>query len=301
MTLAPPDTEAFLRREYPFTDTDFTAIAAYAQTHFGINLPASKRQLVYSRLAKRLRALQLPDFATYIARLGSPVGQAEHTELLAALATNTTHFFRERHHFDLLEKEVLPPAIARLKAGQGRLRIWSAGCSTGQEPYSLAMTVLTAMPDAARHDVRILATDIVPAIADRARAARYSEEEMQSLPDPYRKRFVETLPDGGLTFTAEVRGLVRFGILNLIEPLPFRGPFDAIFCRNVAIYFDKDVQAQVWQTLASVLAPEGYLFIGHSERLGGPVEAAFKSCGITTYRHIAGARSDRAESARRSA
>lgn len=301
MTLGSPDTETYVRRDYPFTERDFSAIAAYSEKHFGINLPDSKRQLVYSRLAKRLRALNLPDFASYIARLSGPQAAEEHTPLLEALATNTTHFFREKHHFETLGAEVLPPVIERVRKGQGRLRLWSSACSTGQEPYSMAMTVLTAMPDAPRYDVRILATDIVPAIADKARAALYNEEEMQSLPQEYRNRFVEQAQNGAYTFSAEVRRLVSFGVLNLIEPLPFKGPFDAVFCRNVAIYFDKTVQAQVWQTLASVLAPGGYLFIGHSERLGGPVESDFKSCGITTYRHNDDTGNGHPESRRRSA
>lgn len=301
MTQSAPFIEAILRREYAFTDRDFATIAGYAEEHFGINLSLSKRQLVYSRLARRLRVLGLPDFASYVARLQGPAGADEHTELLGALATNTTHFFREKHHFETLANEVLPPAVEAARSGRKRLRIWSAGCSTGQEPYSLAMTVLQAMPDAARHDVRILATDIVPAIVNRAEAAVYTEEEIASLPEEQRRRFVESTSDGGYTFSDEVRNLVTFGVVNLIEPLPFKGPFDAVFCRNVAIYFDKPVQVHVWSMLASVLAPEGYLFIGHSERLGGPVEGSFRSCGITTYRQTEASGQGHAEPRRRTA
>lgn len=286
MTQIAPDTDGFLRGEFPFTDKDFAAISGYAQRHFGICLPETKKQLVYSRLARRLRRLGLRDFKSYIALLEGPRASQEHTELLSALATNTTHFFREQHHFDTLATEVLPRAAAASRSGPARIRLWSAGCSTGQEPYSLAMTVLDALPDVARHDVKILATDIVPSVVARARTARYSAEEIASIPEDRRSRFVEETADGSFTFVPEVRRLVTFGELNLIEPLPFKGPFDAVFCRNVAIYFDKSVQAHVWSNLASVLAPEGYLFIGHSERLSGPVEQDFKSSGITTYRNV---------------
>lgn len=274
------------RHEYRFTDDDFEAIARYASRHFGINLPSTKRQLVYSRLVRRIRALGLPDFKSYVALLDKPEAQDEHPEILAALATNTTHFFRERHHFDLLEETVLPPLLAAARNGR-RVRLWSSASSTGQEPFSLAMTVLRLMPEASRYDIRILATDIVPAIVDRAKSARFSDEELSSLSADQRSRFLQPSPDepGLSVMVPEVRALVSFGVLNLIEPLPMKGPFDVIFCRNVAIYFDRPTQQAVWQALASVLHPEGHLFIGHSERITGPVEQSFRSCGITTYQH----------------
>src|SRR5262245_34097413 len=142
--------------EYLFTAADFKTVAAMLHADAGIHLPPAKATLVYSRLAKRVRALRLSDFAAYCELVGGPEGQEERRNMLAALTTNVTRFFREPHHFDLLRRQVLEPLAASARAG-ARVRLWSAGCSTGQEPYSMAMTLLSVLPDAPRLDVRILA------------------------------------------------------------------------------------------------------------------------------------------------
>jgi chemotaxis protein methyltransferase CheR len=275
-----------LTPSYPFSAADFATIARIAHAEFGLHLTEQKRDLVYSRLTKRLRALGLRDFAAYCALLDSPRGEAERTELLSALTTNVTHFFRENHHFATLRDEALPRLVAAARKGE-RIRLWSAGCSAGPEPYSMAMTILEAYPDAANLDLLILATDIDPQILDRAQEGRYTTEELANVPVAMRHKFFEKPGPNETTQRAgaALRALIRFRSLNLIADWPMRGPFDVIFCRNVAIYFDKSTQSQLWSRFADHLKPEGWLFVGHSERLQGPAADTLVSCGVTTYRH----------------
>jgi chemotaxis protein methyltransferase CheR len=268
---------------YAFTDEDFALIARRAQAEFGLHLTAAKKDLVYSRLSKRLRHLNLGDFRSYCRLLEAPGGEAERIEMLSALTTNVTHFFREEHHFKTLREQVLPPLIAAARAGR-RVRLWSAGCSAGQEPYSLAFTVLDAFPEAARHDLRILATDVDPAILARAREGVYDLDEAKSLPEALRAQHVRDLGRGRFALGDKARQLITYAELNLMHDWPMRGPFDVIFCRNVAIYFDKETQSRLWQRFAQILAPEGVLFIGHSERVSGPAAGQLAVTGVTTYR-----------------
>lgn len=269
--------------ELPFTTRDFERIAAFAYREFGLSLQASKKELVYSRLIKRLRALGLTGFQPYCDLLDSPEGKDEHEAIVSALTTNVTHFFRESHHFDLLANLAVKPRLQALRAGE-RLRIWSAGCSAGMEPYSIAMTLLDALPEAAQLNIRILATDVDPAILARAREARFSADEVRPIPDRMKSWALGPAEADGHRIAPKVTQMVRFAELNLMQDWPVRGPFDAIFCRNVAIYFDKPTQARLWQRFAGLLAPGGLLFIGHSERLGGPAEPSFTSVGTTAYR-----------------
>ena len=273
--------------ELPFTDDDFRVIAHLARRSFGLSLQETKKPLIYSRLARRIRALRLGSFRAYCALLESPAGAEEQLTLLSALTTNVTQFFRERHHFDLLRETVLPPLIERARAG-GRVRLWSAGCSSGEEPYSLAMTILDLCPGADRLDLKVLATDIDPVILDRARRGAYLLPEIEGIPPGFRETFLKAVPhdDGLVEIVAPARGLVAFGLINLIGDWPVRGPFDVIVCRNVAIYFDKPTQARLWQRFGGLLAPGGHLIIGHSERVAGPATAVFKSAGITAYRKL---------------
>lgn len=274
------------RGDTPFTDADFARIARRAHADFGLHLPETKKDLVYSRLAKRLRQLGLRDFHSYCGLLDGADGEAERAHMLSALTTNVTHFFREVHHFKLLREQVLPPLIKTAREG-GRVRIWSAGCSAGQEPYSLAFTVLDLCPEAGKLDLRILATDVDPQILLQAEAGLYPAEDLNTLPDMAR-RYIAPVT-GGFTIADRARDLVRFGKLNLIEDWPMRGPFDVIFCRNVAIYFDKDTQSRLWTRFAGLLPDGGYLFIGHSERVSGPADTVLHSTGVTAYRKRAAA------------
>ncbi|MBS0124957.1 CheR family methyltransferase [Thetidibacter halocola] len=273
------------REDIPFTDADFQMLAGLARREFGLDLAASKKPLVYSRLSRRVKARGLVSFADYLALVTTKGENEERLALISALTTNVTSFFREKHHFETLTTVCLRQARAKLDAG-GRFRIWSAGCSTGQEPYSIAMTILAAWPDALRRDVRVLATDIDPIVVDRARQGIYSGQDAEALgKDPYRK-WIRDSDDGTVSITDEPRALITFAELNLMDPWPFKGPFDAIFCRNVAIYFDQPTQQALWQRFAGLLTETGNLFIGHSERISGPAETSLQACGVTSYRKV---------------
>ncbi|MFA8386197.1 MAG: CheR family methyltransferase [Pelagibaca sp.] len=266
------------------SQADFDRIASRVQDDYGIQLPQAKKDLVYSRLLRRVRLLGLADFGAYCDHVESAAGLPERTEMLSALTTNVTHFFRERHHFDLLSSLVLPPLIEAARRGS-RVRLWSAGCSSGQEPYSLALTVLSLCPDAARFDIRILATDIDPKMIARGQDALYPTAERTAIGEPLVSRFTEAEPMGnGFRISQAARALVTFAPLNLIGDWPIRGPFDVIFCRNVAIYFSNGIQERLWQRFAGIMRPGAHLFIGHSERIIGPAEARLQNVGITAYR-----------------
>ncbi|WP_305971074.1 MULTISPECIES: protein-glutamate O-methyltransferase CheR [unclassified Mameliella] len=278
MTSSPPG--AFTR-DIPFSDADFRAIARLAQERFGLSLAESKKPLVYSRLSRRLKSRQVGNFTDYLALLERSEEEAERLELISALTTNVTSFFREKHHFDALAEGL----AQRVTAGQ-RVRIWSAGCSSGQEPYSIAMTVLDTVPEAARADLRILATDIDPKIVRKARDGVYSAEDVAGIPAPMRGKWTKATNATGKTYgvTRALKDLITFNELNLMVDWPFRGPFDAIFCRNVAIYFDQETQRRLWQRFSAMLNPDGLLFIGHSERVTGPALQTLTAFGITSYR-----------------
>ena len=274
--------------EFLFTEGDFQNIAKMLHDDAGIHIPEAKATLVYSRLAKRLRSLGLASFREYCAILTEDGGRGagERQQMLAALTTNVTRFFREPHHFEHLKTKVLPPLLAAARTG-GRVRIWSAASSTGPEPWSIALTILSAMPDAAKFDVRILASDIDPNVVAEGRRGVYRNDAAEPIPADLRTRWMQrTNLDGELAWSAgeEMRTLVQFRELNLIGQWPMKGPFDAIFCRNVVIYFEEETQSRVWARFKPLLTPGGRLYIGHSERLSGPVASSFVSDGLTTYR-----------------
>lgn len=271
-------------RDIPFSDADFRAIADLARERFGLSLAESKKPLVYSRLARRLKSRQVMSFSDYLALLDRTEEEDERMELISALTTNVTSFFREDHHFKILKETLNENLAAKTRQG-GRLRVWSAGCSSGQEPYSIAMTLLEAIPEASVLDVRILATDIDPKIVTKARAGIYSAEEVAGIAPPLRKKWMKASDTDGKTYgvAKPLKSLITFNELNLMNDWPFRGPFDAIFCRNVAIYFAPDTQMKLWQRMSAMLSPGGLLFIGHSERVTGPAQEGLLGIGITSY------------------
>ena len=271
--------------EFAFTEGDFRKIAAMVHGDAGIALPDTKATLVYSRLAKRLRALGLSSFKDYCALVAGKDGLDERQKMLAALTTNVTRFFREPHHFEDLANKVLPPLLQRARGG-GRVRLWSAACSSGQEPYSAAMTLLSLMPNAGDFDIRILATDIDPNMVVDGRNGVYSENLLAGVSTEHRRRWTTTEASGAVRMADELRALVTFNELNLIGDWPMKGRFDVIFCRNVAIYFEDDTQARLWSRFAPLLQPGGTLYIGHSERVAGPAAALLSPDGVTTYRKI---------------
>lgn len=271
--------------EFALTWDDFRTIKDTLHADAGIALDESKVPLVYSRLAKRLRALGLESFHAYCALIQSRDGVDERQRMLAALTTNVTRFFREPHHFDYLKTRVLPPLLAAAERG-APVRIWSAGCSTGQEPYSIALTILSLLPRAPKLDVRILATDIDPNVLAVARAAEYGDDLARDIPADLRSRWMKRIgrtADAGWRMSDEALELIRFRELNLIADWPMKRPFHMIFCRNVVIYFNDDTQAKIWRRYADALVPGGTLFIGHSERVSGPAQSRFTTAALTTY------------------
>jgi chemotaxis protein methyltransferase CheR len=267
-------------QEYAFTERDFRMIAALAHEGFGLHLEQGKKPLVYARLARRVRALGLPGFADYCRLLQHPAQEEERQRMLGALTTNVTQFFREAHHFALLAT-LLRPLLGRARQG-ARIRLWSAGCSTGQEPYSIAATILDACPEADQLDIRVLASDVDADVLARAQAGRYGVDELAGLSPAHRTSlFGAGRQDGPIR--PELRRLVTCRLLNLVSDWPMGGRFDAIFCRNVAIYFDQPTQQRLWVRFAERLPAGGMLFIGHSERVTGPAAAHLISAGVTTY------------------
>ena len=268
-------------------DAEFDFLARLVHGRTGIMVRPEKRQMLCSRLERRVRALRLSGFAAYCDHLESDLGAAEIEELVNAVTTNLTHFFREKHHFDHLAKHALPAVRRRLEAERSRrLRIWSAGCSTGQEPYSIAMTMLAHGSEIAKWDARILASDVDSSVVEHASAGRYPADQADGIPETYRKRFTRRLRDGTLEMAEELKRHIAFKPLNLIEPWPVKGPFQIIFCRNVVIYFDKPTQAVLFDRFAELMPIGGWLYIGHSESLF-KVTDRFRLIGSTIYQKVA--------------
>jgi len=265
--------------EIPLTSEDFRAIVGLVRDASGIVLTDAKRELVYSRLRRRLRALDIDSFAAYRAMLDGPDGAAERVRMINAITTNLTGFFREGHHFQYLGDEMLP----RLPRTHRRLRIWSAGCSSGEEPYSIAMTLHRAMPDLREWDARILATDIDTDMVAHGAAGRYQMQRAGAIPAELRRAHVRRIDDDMVEMRPELKSLITFRQLNLLGPWPMKGPFDAIFCRNVVIYFDKPTQRALFDRYADLLTPDGHLFVGHSETLHN-VTSRFRHLGRTIHR-----------------
>ena len=272
-----------MQNEYALQDGDFRKIAKLVMDSTGIVLSDKKRAFVHGRLGRRLRVLGLSDFRQYTMLLESQDGDDERRMLINAVTTNHTSFFREPHHFDYLVQTVLPAIVQSRGAGAARLRIWSAGCSTGEEPYTLAMTLLEQQSLLAGWDVKILATDLDTNVVRHASEGVYDAERLETIPAVFRKNYLSVRDDGKFWIKDEVRELIRFAPLNLLEDWPMRGPFDLIFCRNVVIYFDKPTQRKLFDRYADLLRPEGWLFIGHSESLLN-VTNRFSLVGRTIYR-----------------
>lgn len=268
------------------SDAEFQAFSDLVYKKAGINLHAGKKELVRARLAKRLREDGFDSFGEYYQFVINDETGDELVQLLDSISTNLTNFFREPKHFQFMV-QVFLPEISRAAAKKGRrLRIWSAGCSTGEEPYSIAITVLENMPDLEQWDVKILATDLSTKVLATARRGIYPFERLADIsPEVLRRWFQKGQGDwaGWFKVKDQVKRLIVFRRLNLIEPFPFQRSFDLIFCRNVMIYFDKKTQADLTARLHQVLADGGYLLIGHSESLTG-VNQAFNYIQPTIYR-----------------
>jgi chemotaxis protein methyltransferase CheR len=273
------------QREFGFTDADFESLRRLARELAGISLSDAKRELVYGRVSRRLRDLGLTSFADYRALLAGPAGQAEVGEFINAVTTNLTAFFREKHHFEYLREHFLLPRLAE-PAGSRRIRIWCAAASTGEEPYSIAITVAEAIPDWQRWDIRILATDLDTNVLRHAAAALYAEDRVRDMPRALVTKYFNRVGEGEkvrLQVKPELAKMIDFRQLNLIHPLPMKGPLDAVFCRNVIIYFDKETQRDLFGRMAPLQRPGDLLFLGHSETLF-KVSEDWKLVGKTVYR-----------------
>ena len=268
--------------EFELSDRDFQSIARLVKQQTGIVLGPHKRNLVYGRLAKRLRANRLKDFASYLELLQGPGSASEFREMLNAITTNLTAFFREGHHFEMLEQQILPALMRRRCEGRQRLRLWSSACSSGEEAYSMAMSVAAVLQHFPDCDVKILATDIDTQMVKTAAAGLYDEKRIETVPPRFRSRFLKPMGEGQYGVTDELKSLVVFKELNLFDRWPMKGPFDVIFCRNVMIYFDKPSQDELFDRFADYMSREAWLLIGHSETVPAQNTRLVRS-GKTAY------------------
>jgi chemotaxis protein methyltransferase CheR len=251
--------------ELSLSQDHFHAICTLVYRVAGIRLQEGKENLVRTRLSRRVRALGHADFAEYLSVVNADASGAETAAMVDLLTTNKTSFFRESQHFDFLREQLFP-----LFRKAGRVTIWSAGCSTGEEAYTLALLMREHLADVDPRRIRILATDISARVLENARAGEYSDAAVQDVPPLLRQKyFVQHGTRERRTYRVrdELRSLVRFARLNLMEPWPMKRPFDAIFCRNVMIYFDRTTQETLVNRFHDLLPPDGHLFVGHSESL----------------------------------
>jgi len=264
------------------TDKNFRKIQEIAYSQTGIKLSDHKKNMIYGRLARRLRAVGLPNFDDYCKVIESGE-EPEKTEFINAITTNLTSFFREGHHFVHLKSEVIPKLIAANMKTK-RMRIWSAGCSTGEEPYSIAM-VLSTFASIRAWDVKVLASDLDSNVVYKASQGLYAAERAENIPDEYRRFLKYDKVQDRVRVQDKVRELVTFKQLNLLQQWPMKGPFDVIFCRNVVIYFDADTQRVLFDRYAKLLREKGNLYIGHSESLHN-ITSRFQSRGRTIYEKV---------------
>ncbi len=256
-----------IEREFQFSKRDFDLLRELVNKHTGISLSDHKQEMLYSRLSRRLRALNLDNFSSYYKLLQADNGE-ELVQFVNAVTTNLTSFFREPHHFKLLA-EVLLPKLMMKKHLSKRLRIWSAGCASGEEPYSIGIVVKEMVP--VDWDVKILATDLDSSVLAKGIDGVYEEDKIATAisPDRLQRWFKKgsKIQLGRVQVIPEIQSLITFKRLNLMDAWPMHGPFDIIFCRNVVIYFDKPTQKVLFERFANLLDDDGYLLIGHSENL----------------------------------
>jgi chemotaxis protein methyltransferase CheR len=272
--------------DFVLTDADFSRICALVREHTGIALTDAKRQMVYGRLARRLRALRLVSFADYVELLEC-ADVRELQEFTNAITTNLTSFFREAHHFEYLAEQVLP-AVAARAGGAGRLRIWSCACSSGEEPYSIAMVLREQQARLSGLDAKILATDLDSNVLATGAAGVYPAERLQNVSKARAAEFFQQgtgAQQGTVKVAAGLRQLITFKQLNLMKDWPMRGPFDAIFCRNVVIYFDLETKRALFERMAQLQPPGAILFLGHSESLYR-ISDRYELIGRTIYRRL---------------
>ncbi|GAW96753.1 chemotaxis protein methyltransferase [Colwellia marinimaniae] len=285
----PQDRRVNREQAMKLSEDDFKFICKFVYKTTGIVLNDSKREMLYRRLTRIIRERKLNSFTDYCQLLRDH-GEQEKDFFINAITTNLTSFFRENHHFEYLTSEVIPTLIKNKTAninGKKQLRVWSSACSTGEEPYSIAITILEALKkELAQWDVKILATDIDSNVLAKGKAGIYDVNRIEELPLKLKKSYF--LQGSGQSSESvkvhkDLKSIITFKQLNLLHDWPMKGPFDAIFCRNVIIYFDKKTQQELFARYYEMLAPGGLLFLGHSENLGN-YQQYFSNVGRTIFR-----------------
>lgn len=276
--------------EYQFSPKNFQFLRMKIYKLAGIQLADSKTALVYSRVSRLLRQYHFKDFDEYCSCLSLGDPQIEN-EFINAITTNYTAFMRENHHFEYLRNVILPSIINR-NAISKRIRIWSAGCSTGEEPYSIGLVLHDFLPELNEWDVKILATDIDSEVLEIAKRGIYKANDITQLPEYYSKRvahyFTINADNGTCTINEQLKKMVHFKSFNLMsnEEWPMQGPFDVIFCRNVIIYFNRDAQNYIIDHLTNLLSFNGHLILGHSESVHSLNQNKLKYVDKTIYQRI---------------
>lgn len=271
-------------REFEFNDKDFNRVKRIVYDYAGIDLNESKKNLVYNRLAKRIRFLDMNSFKTYLDYV-EKVGQEEFVHLINAITTNLTFFFRENHHFEYLADKVIPELIEKNHSSR-KIRVWSAGCSTGEEPYSIAIVLKEKVPPG--WDAKVIATDLDSNVVQTAMNGIYAMDRLKGVSQERKKRWFlkgKGEMEGKVRVKKELQESIEFGQLNLMEEWSLKDSIDVIFCRNVVIYFDKPTQSRLFDRYAERLPLGGHLFIGHSESLYNVCDR-FELLGKTIYRRI---------------
>lgn len=266
------------------SDRDFWRFSALVHEKCGIELHEGKKELVRARLSKRLREGGFKDFRAYYKFLTEDDSGDELVRMLDAVSTNLTSFFREEKHFDFLKNTVLPSCVAE-NGRYKRLRAWSAGCSSGEEPYSLAICVLEYFGDSLPFDTKILATDISTNVLARAKTGIYSSDRLAKIPKPTLRKYFQKgygSQEGRFRVKRSIKDMIKYQRFNLMDSFPFRETFNFVFCRNVMIYFNKQTQQMLVNKFYDCLVDGGYLLIGHSESLTG-IDHGFKYIKPTVY------------------
>jgi len=271
-------------REFDFKDKDFNRVKTIVYDYAGIDLNESKKNLVYNRLSKRIRFLNMQTFSEYLDFVEAQ-GEAEFVHLINAITTNLTFFFRENHHFEYLINTVIPGLVSQNSAKK-KIRIWSAGCSTGEEPYSIAIALKEAVPMG--WDAKVIATDLDSNVVNTGQRGVYKDDRLKGVSEERKKRWFlkgSGSQEGYVKVKPELQDIIEFGQLNLMDEWPLKDAIDVIFCRNVVIYFDKPTQSKLFNRYAERMPNNGHLFIGHSESLYKVCDR-FELLGQTIYKKL---------------
>ena len=276
--------DAVRDREFDFTDADFDKIRVFVKAETGIKLSDGKKNMVYGRLSRRLRSLEMKSFSEYFDLVNSNSVSDERGQFINAITTNLTSFFREEHHFNFLKNDLIPRLLVANSADK-KIRIWSAGCSTGEEPYSIAIALHESVPNIDRWDIKILATDLDTNVLAHGQRGVYDIERISALSQERKSTWFlkgKGANAGNVKVDMRLQSLITFRQLNLMGAWPMKGKFDFMFCRNVVIYFDKETQKVLFDRYADQLKPNANLFLGHSESMHN-VSTRFDLLGQTIY------------------